>query len=99
MNIPAKVAIAKQKHPERFCLVHQCLWRVVKLDHETQTFSLRPDCPGGYCPRHAAGARTHGAAVLQSIRRAARTKGFFFAALRAHGVLREGGLSWQSDPD
>jgi len=53
MNVQAKVAIEKQKHPERFCPVHRCLWRAVKLDHETQTYSLRPDCPGGYCLRHA----------------------------------------------
>lgn len=52
MNIQAKVALDKEKHPERFCPVKRCLWRVVKLDHWNQTYSVRPDCPYGYCPRH-----------------------------------------------
>ena len=52
MSINAKVALDKQNHPERFCKVSRCLWRVVKLDHATQTYSLRPDCPNDYCPRH-----------------------------------------------
>jgi len=52
MHIQAKVALEKQKHPERFCRAQRCLWRVVKLDHATQTFTARPDCPDGYCPRH-----------------------------------------------
>lgn len=52
MNTQAKVALDKQKHPERFCRHPRCLWRVAKLDHQTQTYSPRPDCPGGYCPRH-----------------------------------------------
>jgi hypothetical protein len=42
----------KEKHPERFCPVHRCLWRVASLDHATQTYRLRADCPGGFCPRH-----------------------------------------------
>lgn len=52
MNIAAKVAADKQKHPERFCPAHRCLWRVTQLDHATQTHSVRANCPGGYCPRH-----------------------------------------------
>lgn len=52
MNIQAQVALAKEAHPERFCPVTRCLWFVVKLDHATQTYHPRPDCPGGYCPRH-----------------------------------------------
>lgn len=47
MNINAKVAEDKRKHPERFCPTPRCLWRTAKLDHATQTYS-----DGGYCPRH-----------------------------------------------
>ena len=36
MNIQAKVALDKEKRPEKFCPVHRCLWRT----------------GGGYCPRH-----------------------------------------------
>jgi hypothetical protein len=32
----AKVALDKEKHPERFCPVKRCLWRT----------------GGGFCPRH-----------------------------------------------
>lgn len=52
MNIAAQVALDKQAHPERYCPVKRCLWKVVKLDHNAQTYSARPDCPQGYCPRH-----------------------------------------------
>jgi hypothetical protein len=47
MNIQAKVAIDKEKHPERFCPARRCLWRTAKLNHAT---GERED--GGYCPRH-----------------------------------------------
>ncbi len=43
MNIQAKVAVEKEKHPERFCPVKRCLWKTAKLDHATQTYS-----GGGY---------------------------------------------------
>jgi hypothetical protein len=82
-----KVALDKQKHPERFCPVRRCLWKVVKLDHRTQTYSLRPDCPGGYCQRHGSGTSSRPVEALEPIRRAARTDGFFFSALRKHGVF------------
>jgi hypothetical protein len=49
MSIQTKVGMDKQKHPERFCPVPRCLWRMAKLDHATQTFSW-PN--GRYCPRH-----------------------------------------------
>jgi hypothetical protein len=52
MNIQAKVAIDKQKHPELYCPAAKCLWKVMKLDHDTQTCFPRNECPGGYCPRH-----------------------------------------------
>ena len=52
MNIQAKVSLDKQKHPERFCKTKGCLWRVVKLDHATQSHTPLPNCPDGYCPRH-----------------------------------------------
>lgn len=52
MRTQAKVALEKEKHPERFCKIHRCLWKVVQLDHATQTFHPRPDCPDGFCPRH-----------------------------------------------
>jgi hypothetical protein len=47
MNITVKVALEKQKHPERFCPEPRCLWRTAKLDHETGKRE-----GGGYCPRH-----------------------------------------------
>ena len=47
MNINAKVAMDKQKHPARFCPVKGCLWKTAKLNHETQQHE-----GGGYCPRH-----------------------------------------------
>jgi hypothetical protein len=87
MNTQAKIALDKQKHPDRFCSVHRCLWKVVKLDPWTQTYSLRPDCPGGYCPRHANRAGSRQIDVLEPIRRATYTEGFLFSALRVHGVF------------
>jgi hypothetical protein len=50
MNTAAKVAMDKQKHPERYCSVPRCLWKTAKLDHATQTYS-----GGGRCPRHGGG--------------------------------------------
>jgi len=89
MNIQAKVALDKQRHPERFCRAQRCLRRVIKLDHATQTFTARPDCPGGYCPRHKKPDDMDRA--LAAIRRAAtsaRTEGgSFISALRRVGAL------------
>jgi len=86
MNIQAKVALDKEKHPERFCRAQRCLRRVVKLDHATQTYSLRPDCPGGYCPRHRSFKSVD--EELARIRIAARaTDSTFIAALRKNKVL------------
>jgi hypothetical protein len=36
MTTAAKVAINKEKHPEKYCPYPKCLWRT----------------GGGYCPRH-----------------------------------------------
>lgn len=36
MTIQAKVALDKERHPERYCPHKRCLWRT----------------DGGYCPRH-----------------------------------------------
>ncbi len=36
MNTQARVALAKEKHPERYCPQPKCLWMT----------------RGGYCPRH-----------------------------------------------
>ncbi len=47
MNIQAKVAIDKQKHPARFCPAPRCLWKTAKLNHEIQLHEGR-----GHCPRH-----------------------------------------------
>lgn len=47
MNVNAKVAIDKQKHPERYCPELRCLWKTAKLNRETQTYE-----GGGRCPRH-----------------------------------------------
>ncbi len=53
MNIQAKVALDKEKNPEHYCKVRRCLWKVVQLDQSpAQTFSPRPNCLNGYCPRH-----------------------------------------------
>jgi hypothetical protein len=52
VSVQTKVALDKQKHPERFCPVPGCLWKTSKLDHVTQTFSRDPKYPTGYCPRH-----------------------------------------------
>jgi hypothetical protein len=52
MNINAKVAMDKEKHPERFCPAHRCLWKVTKLNHETQQHEPDPKYVGGRCPRH-----------------------------------------------
>src|SRR6266478_9052392 len=51
-NIYAKVALDKQKHPERFCRREKCLWKVVGFDHATQKYFPLSDCPNGFCPRH-----------------------------------------------
>ena len=37
MNIQARVALDKERHPERFCPTHRCLWRTGD---------------GTACPRH-----------------------------------------------
>lgn len=47
VNIQAKVAIDKAKHPERYCPEPRCLWKTAKLNHETQLHE-----GGGRCPRH-----------------------------------------------
>jgi len=47
MNIQAKVALDKQKHPERYCPFPRCLWKTTKLNHATQVHE-----GGGHCPRH-----------------------------------------------
>jgi hypothetical protein len=52
MNIQAKVALDKQRHPERFCAVARCLWRVTSRNPMTGERTPNADCPGGYCPRH-----------------------------------------------
>jgi hypothetical protein len=52
MTIQSKVAIDKQKHPERFCPAPRCLWKTAKLNHKTQ---IHEGC--GYCPRHRAAPR------------------------------------------
>lgn len=84
----AKVALDKQEHPDRFCRQPRCLWRVVKLDRETQTHSPRPDCPNVYCPRHTPRHGKDSVDALEPIRRAACTKdSTLMSALRKNGVL------------
>jgi hypothetical protein len=88
MNVQAKVALDKQKHPERFCKVDRCLWRVLVFPRpgidavaETRVRIPAPGCDGGYCPRHQPDG-------LAAIRRAARMTGSsFISALRKCGVL------------
>jgi hypothetical protein len=52
MNIQAKVALDKEKHPERFCKVSRCLWRVLVCHPMTREMVPALNCEGGYCPRH-----------------------------------------------
>ena len=47
MSVQVKVALDKQKHPERFCPAGGCLWKTAKLNHATQQYE-----GGGYCQRH-----------------------------------------------
>lgn len=54
MNTQAKIGIEKREHPERFCAHPRCLWRVMKLNHETQQHELDPRYPSQRCPRHSA---------------------------------------------
>ena len=48
MNTAQKVRIDKEKHPERFCSNHHCLWRTAKLDRATQKYVLNANP----CKRH-----------------------------------------------
>jgi hypothetical protein len=59
MNIQAKVAIDKQKHPERFCPVHRCLWRTAVCDPMTRQMKPAENCVGGHCPRHRSVSDAH----------------------------------------
>ena len=47
MNVQAKVALDKEKRPERYCPAPRCLWRVVNYKGERYL-----TCLTGYCPRH-----------------------------------------------
>src|ERR1700722_1385659 len=58
MNIQAKVALDKVKHPEFFCKHNRCLWRVVVCHPMTREMVSAPRCKDGYCPRHAGAERT-----------------------------------------
>jgi hypothetical protein len=55
MNIQAKVALDKEKYPERYCKTSRCLWRVVFYDPTTRELIPAKDCKDGYCPRHKKG--------------------------------------------
>ena len=53
MSVAAKVAQEKREHPDRFCPVPSCLWRVkvfARVGSEERV--LAPRCEDGYCPRH-----------------------------------------------
>jgi hypothetical protein len=52
MNIQAKVALDKVDHPEFFCKVNRCLWRVMVCDRMTRQMVPAKNCTNGYCPRH-----------------------------------------------
>ena len=87
MSTQAKVALHKSQHPEWYCSVPHCLWRTVVSIPTTGEMKPAKDCVDGYCPRHQNLNPHHYDEVLKPILRAARTKGFFFAAMREHGVL------------
>jgi hypothetical protein len=52
MNIQAKVALAKQKHPEYYCFEPRCLWRTMILDPCSRLMVPAKGCGDGWCPRH-----------------------------------------------
>lgn len=52
MNVQAKVAIAKQKHPEFYCPHPRCLWRVMVCHPMTREMVPARNCENGRCPRH-----------------------------------------------
>ncbi len=52
MNIQAKVALDKVKHPERFCKMPRCLWRISICHPMTREMITAPNCHDGWCPRH-----------------------------------------------
>jgi hypothetical protein len=52
MNIQAKVALDKEKHPEHFCKVWRCLWRTMGCHPMTREMVIKEGCENGYCPRH-----------------------------------------------
>jgi hypothetical protein len=52
MNIQAKVALDKEKHPERFCKQNRCLWRVLVCHPMTREMVPAKGCQSGWCPRH-----------------------------------------------
>lgn len=47
MSTRVKVALDKEKHPERYCPEPRCLWKTAKLNHTTQQYE-----GGGPCPQH-----------------------------------------------
>jgi hypothetical protein len=81
MNIQAKVAIDKQKHPERFCPAPRCLWKTAKLNHKTQIHE-----GGGYCPRHRAALRA-GVGVGPSLY--SESAAVIVNRLRSHRIVEE----------
>jgi hypothetical protein len=71
MNVNAKVAEDKRKHPERFCPAPRCLWRTMISDPITRQMKPAENCADGYCPRHRPAMRKVSApkcAVLDWIR-------------------------------
>jgi hypothetical protein len=53
MNIQAKVALDKEKHPEKYCPAPRCLFVITKWkDFVGEERVPREDCPNGRCPRH-----------------------------------------------
>lgn len=52
MNIQAKVALDKEKHPERFCKQYRCLWRTMVCHPTTREMVPASGCADGWCPRH-----------------------------------------------
>lgn len=51
-SVAAKVRQSKERHPEHFCPVRNCLWRTMVANHATGEIKPAPRCENGYCPRH-----------------------------------------------
>lgn len=69
MNVAAKVALEKEKYPDRFCPAPRCLWRTTRYNHETGLREPLANCPGGRCPRHQVATSSLGEKLTGALKR------------------------------